>query len=133
MISAYHWTCTQEGEHASRMRPWIGRQARQASSPEVAVDDVATVKLDRSEKNAISVFVSGLDHDDIELGDPRKMVAFVQVRQQEDLGPVPDQFAVSIIEVRPALGTRTVAFRIKRLDSSGWGQRLTVQILLFAG
>jgi hypothetical protein len=27
-----------------------------------------------------------------------------------------------------------VAFRIKRLDSSGgWGQRLTVQILLFAG
>jgi hypothetical protein len=95
---------------------------------------VATVELDRSEKNAISVFVSGLDHDDIELGDPRKMVAFVQVRQQEDLGPVPDQFAVSIIEVRPALGTRTVAFRIKRLDSSGgWGQRLTVQILLFAG
>jgi hypothetical protein len=141
------------------MRPWTGRQARQASSPEVAMDDareefvpkfdqeketrviaahppflVATVELDRSEKNAISVFVSGLDHDDIELGDPRKMVAFVQVRQQEDLGPVPDQFAVSIIEVRPALGTRTVAFRIKRLDSSGgWGQRLTVQILLFAG
>jgi hypothetical protein len=96
---------------------------------------VGTARLNRSEKNAINVFVHGLSHEDFPDTDFDKIGAFVQVHQQEDLDhPVPDQFAVSIIEVRPALGTNTVAFRIKRLDSSGgWGQRLTVQILLFAG
>jgi hypothetical protein len=83
------------------------------------------------------MFVHGLNHADFPVwdGDDGNMGAFVQVRQQEELDTVPpDQFAVSIVEVRPALGTNTVAFRIKRLDGSGgWGQRLTVQILLFAG
>jgi hypothetical protein len=95
---------------------------------------IATARLDRSEKNAINVHVHGLDHEDFEVRDAGKLGAFVQVRQQDDLGTVPDHFAVSIIEVRPALGTNIVVFRIRRLDSSGgWGQRLTVQILLFAG
>jgi hypothetical protein len=94
---------------------------------------VATVQLDPSEKNAISVLVTRLDHDNLAVGDERKMGAFVQVRQQ--LGPaVPDQFAVSIVDVHRAAGSNVVVFRIKRLDGSGgWGQRLTVQILLFAG
>jgi hypothetical protein len=95
---------------------------------------VATARLDRSQKNAINVHVHGLSHADFPATDFDKIGAFVQVRQQEDLDPVPDQFAVSIIEVRPALGTNIVVFRIKRLDNpGGWGQRLTVQILLFAG
>jgi hypothetical protein len=95
---------------------------------------VATATLDRSQKNAINVFVHGLDHADFEVGDVDNMGAFVQVRQQEDLDTVPDQFAVSIGEVRLQLGTNTVAFQIKRLDNpGGWGQRLRVQILLFAG
>jgi hypothetical protein len=94
---------------------------------------IATVQLDRSEKNAITVH--GLHHDDFPVGDLSDMGAFVQVRQSEDVSTaLPDQFAVSIVEVRPALGTNVVVFRVKRLDSSGgWGQRLTVQILLFAG
>jgi|Tabmets5t2r1_1033131.scaffolds.fasta_scaffold10143_1 hypothetical protein len=96
---------------------------------------IGTVQLDRSEKNAITVHVHGLDHEDFTVGDLSDMGAFVQVRQSEDLSTaVPDQFAVSIVEVHPALGTNVVVFRIKRLDSSGgWGQRLTVQVLLFAG
>ncbi len=95
---------------------------------------VATAKLDRSEKNAINVHVHGLDHPDFAVEDAGEMGAFVQVRQQESGTALPDQFAISIVEVRPALGTNVVVFRIKRLDSSGgWGQRLTVQILLFAG
>jgi len=94
---------------------------------------VATATLDRSQKNAINVFVHGLDHPDFPGGDADRMGAFVQVRQQQEGTAVPDQFAVSIIEVRPAAGTNTVAFRIKRLDHpGGWGQQLTVQILLFA-
>jgi hypothetical protein len=95
---------------------------------------IATMKLDPSEKNAINVHVHRLDHDDFAVRDNGKMGAFVQVRQQENLGTVPDHFALSIIEVGRALGSNVVVFRIKRLDSSGgWGQRLTVQILLFAG
>jgi hypothetical protein len=96
---------------------------------------VATAALDRSEKNAINVFVHGLDHEDFSSGDFDKMGAFVQVRQSQQFSTaLPDQFAVSIIEVRSALGTNTVAFRIKRLDTSGgWGQQLRIQILLFAG
>ena len=96
---------------------------------------IATVQLDRSEKNAITVHAHGLHHDDFPVGNLSDMGAFVQVRQSEDVSTaLPDQFAVSIVEVRPALGTNVVVFRVKRLDSSGgWGQRLTVQILLFAG
>jgi hypothetical protein len=95
---------------------------------------VATATLDPSQKNAINVLVHGLDHTDFAIGDVDNMGAFVQVRQQEDLDTVPDQFAVSIGEVRFELGTNTVAFRIKRLDNpGGWGQLLRVQILLFAG
>jgi hypothetical protein len=96
---------------------------------------IATVRLDRSEKNAITVHVHGLADDNFPVGDHSNMGAFVQVRQSEALSTtVPDQFAVSIVEVSHAVGTNVVVFRIKRLDSSGgWGQRLTVQILLFAG
>lgn len=97
---------------------------------------VATARLDPSEKNAINVSVHGLNNADFPVwdGDWGRMGAFVQVRQQERSDIPPDQFAVSIVEVAPTLGTNSVRFRIKRLDHhGGWGQRLTVQILLFAG
>jgi hypothetical protein len=99
---------------------------------------VATAKLDPSQKNAINVRVDALHHAGFTVGNVAKMGAFVQVRQEERGTAVPDQFAVSIIDVDKTtaggVSDQTVAFRIKRLDHpGGWGQHLTVQILLFAG
>src|SRR4030095_12794177 len=105
-------TCTHEDEHApgeaaldrgARSGGNLRRRARSKVRPGKAARViaahppflVATATLDRSQKNAITMFVHGLNHADFPVwdGDDGNMGAFVQVRQQEELDTVPpDQF-----------------------------------------